>query len=279
MVNAIYVWGLTRAAAGRVLLRIEDHDRQRSRAEYERAILEDLDWLGFVPDDPPVEAFRSGPCRGRQSDRAVVYETALNALRAQGLVYACDCSRRDIASVAPPQVELRYPGTCANKGLQERPGLGLRVRLEPSVERFDDLRHGPLEQRPSEQCGDLLVRDREGNWTYQFAVTVDDYGQGVTLVIRGDDLLASTGRQIQLARLLGRAAPPRFLHHALLMETPTRKLSKAEGDTSVRDLRRLGLTPADVVGRAARAAGLVAHDCPVSARDVVDLVGGFSSRR
>ena len=94
------------------------------------------------------------------------------------------------------------------------------MRLEPSVERFVDLRLGPQEQRPSEQCGDLLVRDRDGNWTYQFAATVDDYVQGVTLVIRGVDLLASTGRQIQLARLLGRAEPPAFLHHPLIMKSP-----------------------------------------------------------
>ena len=96
------------------------------------------------------------------------------------------------------------------------------MRLEPSVERFVDLRLGPQEQRPSEQCGDLLVRDRDGNWTYQFAATVDDYVQGVTLVIRGVDLLASTGRQIQLARLLGRDEPPAFLHHPLIMKSPGR---------------------------------------------------------
>ena len=99
-----------------------------------------------------------------------------------------------------------YPGTLPlTRALPaNRRGLGLRVRLEPTVERFDDWRHGPQEQRPFEQCGDLLVRDREGNWTYQFAAAVDDWQQGVTLVIRGDDLLESTGRQIQLARLLGR---------------------------------------------------------------------------
>ena len=89
-----------------------------------------------------------------------------------------------------------------------------------SVERFVDLRHGPQEQQPSEQCGDLLVRDREGNWTYQFAATVDDYVQGVTQVIRGDDLLESTGRQLQLARLLGRREPPQFFHHPLIMKSP-----------------------------------------------------------
>src|SRR5262245_60545819 len=200
VVNAIYVWGVTQSRGGRVLLRIEDHDRQRSRPEFERAILDDLDWLGFVPDDYETDAFRGRACQGRQSDRSAVYEEALQKLRALGLVYACECSRGDIVAASLSHDELRYPGTCASKAVREGPGLGLRVRLAPSIERFVDLRHGPLEQRPSEQCGDLLARDREGNWTYQFAVTVDDLEQGVTHVIRGDDLLASTGRQIQLDR-------------------------------------------------------------------------------
>ena len=118
-----------------------------------------------------------------------------------------------------PTMSSVIPAPAAIAGSPDAPGVGLRVRLEPSVERFVDLRHGPQEQRPSEQCGDLLIRDRDGNWTYQFAVTVDDYVQGVTLVIRGDDLLASTGRQLQLARLLGRREPPLFLHHALIMKS------------------------------------------------------------
>ena len=142
------------------------------------------------------------------------------------------------------------PAPAAIAGSPRRPGVGLRVRLEPSVERFVDLRLGPQEQRPSEQCGDLLVRDRDGNWTYQFAATVDDFVQGVTLVIRGDDLLASTGRQIQLARLLGRAEPPAFLHHPLIMKSPTQKLSKSDGDTGIRDLRARGWTPAQVIEHA-----------------------------
>jgi glutamyl-tRNA synthetase/glutamyl-Q tRNA(Asp) synthetase len=133
------------------------------------------------------------------------------------------------------------------------------VRLERSVERFVDLRLGPQEQRPSEQCGDLLVRDRDGNWTYQFAAAVDDCEQGVTLVVRGLDLLASTGRQIQLARLLGRAEPPEFLHHRLIMKStasagglggPGQKLSKSDGDTGIRELRARGWTPAQVIERA-----------------------------
>ena len=91
------------------------------------------------------------------------------------------------------------------------------------------------------------MRDRDGNWTYQFAATVDDLVQGVTLVVRGVDLLASTGRQIQLAQLLGRAEPPAFLHHPLIMKSPEQKLSKSDGDTGVRELRARGWTPQQVI--------------------------------
>ena len=124
------------------------------------------------------------------------------------------------------------------------------MRLDNTVERFDDLRLGLQEQRPAEQCGDLLVRDRHGNWTYQFAVVVDDWLQDVTHVIRGEDLLDSTGRQIQLGRLLGRKTPPAFLHHALVMKSPTQKLSKSDGDTGVSDLRGRGWTAQEVIAHA-----------------------------
>jgi glutamyl/glutaminyl-tRNA synthetase len=266
---------VTRAAGGRVLLRIEDHDGGRSRPEFERAILDDLDWLGFAADEPSTGDFRSGRCEGRQSDRSAVYESALQRLRSRGLVYACECSRREISSVgAPIGEQLRYPGTCAGKGLPERAGLSLRVRVVPSVERFRDLRHGPQEQKPSEQCGDLVVRDRDGNWTYQFAATVDDLEQRISLVVRGDDLLPSTGRQIQLARLLGRDEPPRFLHHPLVMKTPGQKLSKSDGDTGVRDLRAKGWRASDVIGEAAVAAGLIDRRREIRAAEVRQFFSG-----
>ena len=264
VVNAIYVWGMACAKGGRVLLRIENHDRQRSRPEYEQAILEDLNWLGFVADEPPV----------RQSERGSVYEAALERLRTAGLIYACECSRTGIAAASQAGQELRYPGTCRDKNLPEQPGLGVRVRMAPSVEWFDDVRHGPQQQRPFDECGDLLVRDRDGNWTYQFAVTVDDDAQGITDVIRGDDLLSSTGRQIQLARLLGRSTPPQFLHHRLVMKSATQKLSKADRDTSVRDLRSAEWTAARIIGRAAASVGLVNIERPLSADDVAMLFCG-----
>jgi glutamyl-tRNA synthetase/glutamyl-Q tRNA(Asp) synthetase len=275
VVNALHVWGITRAMNGRVLLRVEDHDRQRSRAEYERALLDDLDWLGFVPDEPATDAFRAGPCRGRQSDRLAVYEAALRRLEARGLVYACDCTRSALragADVEPAGAELRYSGRCAGRQLAAQAGRALRVRLRPSVERFDDVRHGVQQQQPSEQCGDMLVRDRHGNWSYQFAVTVDDLEQGVTLVIRGDDLLASTGRQIQLARLLGRAEPPLFLHHPLIMKSETQKLSKADRDTSVREMRAAGVAAEDVFGRALHGLGLLNAATPTTRADAQALV-------
>ena len=231
VLNALWVWKTARASGdGRVLLRIEDHDRQRSRPEFDAAILDDLAWLGFVADGPVV----------RQSERGAIYEDALATLRARGLVYACECSRADVASH-------RYPGTCAAKHLPETPGVSLRIRLDSTVERFTDLRLGPQVQQPSEQCGDLIARDRQGNWTYQFAVAVDDWAQGVTLVVRGEDLLDSTGRQLQIARLLGRPEPPRFLHHPLLLTPSGRKLSKSARDAGIRALRESGCSSAQVL--------------------------------
>ena len=268
VVNALYVWGLTRAAGGRVILRIEDHDRQRSRREFETAILEDLAWLGFVPDEPAAAAWTAAACDWRQSDRTAHYDAALARLRDRGLVYACACSRRELSAQAPPAgegQEVRYPGTCANRQLAEGPGRGLRVRLTAAVERFDDLAHGWQEQRPLEQCGDLLVKDRDGNWTYQFVAALDDHLQGVTLIVRGDDLRASTGRQLQLARLLGREHPPRFFHHGLIMKSPSQKLSKSDGDTGVRDLRAAGWSADEVIGRALQMAGVSGDDRPRSA--------------
>jgi glutamyl/glutaminyl-tRNA synthetase len=223
LVNALHVWGAARDQGGRVLLRIEDHDRQRSRREYEAAIVEDLAWLGFEADGGLV----------RQSERDGLYRAALATLCARGLVYGCSCSRAQLGD-GP------YPGACRDRGIPLDEGVGWRLRIDPGVETFEDVIRGPQAQEPATQCGDMLLRDRLGNWTYQFAVTVDDCDQGITDVIRGADLLDSTGRQIRLARLLGRSHPPRFWHHPLVMKSATEKLSKSDGDTGVRDLRAAG---------------------------------------
>jgi len=257
VVNALYTWGVAGALGGRVLLRIEDHDRIRSRAEYEAALLEDLDWLGFVADDGrrPVT---------RQSDAPDIYRDALNELRRTQHIYACDCSRTEIAGE-------RYTGRCRTLGLPEVPGRGVRLRFDEEVVRAHDLLSGPIEQTPYNQCGDLLLRDRDGNWTYQFSVAVDDLRQGVTLVIRGSDLAASTGRQVLLAKQLGRGTPLHFLHHPLIIGPYGQKLSKSAGDTGVRELRANGLRPEEVIGRAAALVGLTDTPRPVSATDVSKL--------
>jgi len=125
------------------------------------------------------------------------------------------------------------------------------LRVEPGVEEFDDMMLGRQVQDPAAQCGDLLLRDRLGNWTYQCVASIDDTVQGITLVIRGEDLLASTGRQIRLARLIGRAAPAMFLHHPLILKSATQKLSKSDGDSGIADLRARGWSAADVLDHAA----------------------------
>ena len=241
VLNAEYVWG----SGASVLLRIEDHDRERSRSEYEAGILEDLDWLGYRPDIYPTDAFRAGRCDGRQSDRDAVYRGAVNQLASAGLVYACDCTRRDIEerSRRADGEELWYSGRCRDRGLPLTDGAGWRVRMDPGAEQFVDQLLGPQAQDPSQQCGDALIRDRLGNWTYQFAVSVDDFRQGIDLVIRGIDLLPSTGRQIRLARLLGRERPAAFRHHQLIMKSADQKLSKSDGDTGIRELRARGWSP------------------------------------
>ena len=268
VVNAIYVWGAARAMGGRVLLRIEDHDRIRSRPEFEAALLEDLDWLGFVPDEGRHPLLR-------QSDDTRAYQDALDRLRRTHHVYACECSRTEIARLradaSAGQGEHRYEGRCRTRGVPEGPGRGMRVQIDERSERFEDLLLGTVEQVPAEQCGDVLLRDRDGHWTYQWAVTVDDLQQGVTFVIRGEDLLPSTGRQIALARMVGRAAPPVFLHHPLILKPTGEKLSKAADDTGVRELRQQGLSAAEVIGRAAVAVGLIGAPRAIEARDVETL--------
>ncbi len=153
--------------------------------------------------------------------------------------------------------EMRYTGRCRVRGVEGPAVKARRVIMSPGAERFDDLRLGPQAQEPSDQCGDLLVRDRLGQWTYQFAVVVDDMEQGVEVVIRGEDLLPSTGRQIRLGGLLGRGRPPLFLHHPLITRPDGAKLSKSAADTGIREFRAGGATAASVLGQAAARAGLL----------------------
>ncbi len=271
VVNAIHVWGIARAFGGEVLLRIEDHDRTRCREEYEDALLDDLDWLGFVPDIGSTESFRAArrggvhapqprePHPQRQSDNDARYAAALASLTERGLTYVCACTRRDIARHVPhaPGEEPRYPGTCRDARHADTESLARRVRLAEGVVVFDDGRRGAMQQSPAEQCGDVLVHDRHGQWTYQFAVVVDDMAHDIDVVIRGEDLLTSTGRQLRLAALLRRERPLSWWHHPLLVHPDGRKLSKANRDTSIQERRAAGAHAAVLLGEAAFLSGLL----------------------
>ena len=244
--NAVWTWGLAASSGARVLLRIEDHDRQRCRPEYDDALLEDLDWLGFRPD--------LGPVRQSDPDAEAAYADSFAALQADGLVYGCDCSRSTFSAWAAahgrPWSGAGCPGGCRDRGLS---GPVLRVALGGGSESWMDGLAGLCEEDVA-PTGDLAIRDRHGNWTYGFCV-VDDARQGVDLVVRGRDLFHATANQIRLGRRLGRDAPPAFAHHPLVLRADGSKLSKSAGDTGVRELRAAGRTPAEVIEMAAIATG------------------------
>ena len=273
VVNALHVWGIAHAHGGQVLLRIEDHDQLRSRSEFELAIRDDLDWLGLVSDTKPIARARDATVGHRQSDNRARYDFVLRNLSSRNLEYGCTCTRKEIAAVTGDVFgqESRYPGTCAHVQPPHSDAIARRFRVSQQAEVFNDLRLGRQVQEPEKQCGDFLLRDRNNNFTYQFCVTVDDWDQNVDVVIRGDDLLASTGRQLQLARALGRTSIPHFLHHALLHRDDGLKLSKSLGDTGIRELRANGATAPEVLGRAAFAAGLISEYVAIPAHNIAEL--------
>lgn len=258
----IYVWGLAGRCDARVDVRIEDHDRQRSRPEFTDDLRADLDWLGFVP--------QKGGTWSRQSAHDDRFQHALDRLRGDGLVYACRCSRKDALS-DPGSGERRYPGTCRSLGLAEGAGTCLRIGLPDDEVRFHDARHGWQTQSPVAQCGDFVIRDRLAQWTYQFAVVVDDLVEEIDWIIRGDDLLTSTGRQLVLARLLGRRMPLCFYHHPLIVNDEGAKLSKRDLAAPIKTLREQGLAPEEIIGEAAFRCGLVGTARPIAAAEVDQL--------
>jgi glutamyl/glutaminyl-tRNA synthetase len=262
LANAIYVWGLARRHGARVVLRIEDHDRQRCRPEYEAALLEDLDRLGIAADEPSTDDLRSGiPSRFRQSDLGATYAGALATFEDRGLAYGCDCTRSTFAAWREAHAAAfagpGCPGACRDRDLGLRaPDRGIRVALGDGVEPWDDLLLGPSRAEAA-ASGDLLVRDRNGNWTYALCVVVDDMSHGVDLVVRGRDLVDATAAQVRLGWLLGRAASPSFAHHPLVLRADGSKLSKADGDTAICDLLDAGMRPEDLFGEAAFRTGLL----------------------
>jgi glutamyl-tRNA synthetase len=251
--TALLAWLWARSEGGRFLLRIEDLDPDRSRPEIAERQMEDLTALGLDWDETPV----------RQSERGTLYERALDTLAAAGLVYPCFCSRADVraASIAPHGPDgPAYPGTCR--------------ALDPTevTRRLARGDRASLRYRSADGSDDLVLCRSDGIVGYQLAVVVDDADQGVTHVLRGDDLAPSTPRQVELWRSLGFGPPPRYLHVPLVVGHDGKRLGKRHGALSTRAVLASGTTPDELVGWLAWSAGLVQTRAPVRARD---LVGTF----
>lgn len=228
LVAALASWLDARAHGGQWLVRIEDVDGPRTAPGAEAEILRQLHALGLVPDAPPL----------RQSERSALYAHALQQLRDANLAYPCGCTRREIeaelAALGQPAqrgAELVYPGTCRpdKGGLNGKPARAWRLRCGDGVQiEWHDRRLGAQRQDVTRAVGDFVLQRADGPWAYQLAVVVDDAAQGVTHVVRGEDLADNTARQIHLQRLLG-LPKPRYLHTPLLRDARGEKLSKSNG--------------------------------------------------
>ena len=258
LLSALYVWAASHKWNLQVHLRIEDHDRGRARDEYIRSIYEDLAWFGFRWDSQSI-----------QSKRESVYRRALESLESRGLVYPCFCSRKQLEEENPKSEtgEIVYRGKClVRREMDAETGMphNLRVVIPDKVIKWHDLRLGDFAENPKLQCGDFPIRDRDGQWTYQFAVCVDDIDEGITHVVRGEDLRNSTARQIALMELLGRSTPPLYLHHGLITDPTGKKLSKREKAHSLRQDRDSGVSAEELLGRVCFKGGLVPSPAPLS---------------
>lgn len=266
--SALLGWLQMRALAGRFLLRIEDLDAARCRVEHVDSLRRDLEYLGLFWDGEVLF----------QSCRAEVYAAALATLEAQGRLYPCTCSRAEIARAASAphlgEEGPRYPGTCAHGPPQPGRPAALRFRVEPGEVGFTDLLAGPVSQDVEREVGDFVVRRADMVASYQLAVVVDDAASQVTHVLRADDLLSSTPRQLLLYRALG-LAPPSHAHVPLVLGADGKRLAKRTGSFAVAELRERKVPPERVVGLLARWSGL-SDGSPVRAEE---LAVGFETSR
>lgn len=268
-------WAIARQRGWRIVLRIEDLDGPRVKQGADRQAIDDLAWLGLDWDTEPLV---------QRADLSS-YHDALKALQDGRLVYRCSCTRKDIrdAQSAPHEDdhELRYPGTCrpaldAGGRLLEGDSsvptsaakpAALRVVVPDGPIEFDDEVHGPQRVDVQRQVGDFVVASKAGLPAYQLAVVVDDARQGVTDVVRGDDLLRSTGRQLWLYRMLDLPPLPRYWHLPLVHGPDGRRLAKRHGDTRVAWYRDQGVAPERVVGLLGLWSGAGPRREPISAAE------------
>jgi glutamyl-tRNA synthetase len=257
--TALVIWLRARKEGGQIVMRIEDIDRPRVVPGSADAICRDHEWLGRDWDEGP--AF--------QSSHDESYERALHQLEAAGLVYPCTCSRKEIAAIASaPHGEdgLRYPGTCRDGVTKPDKPPALRFVFEDPSPGFEDVLCGAYPE--GQVGGDFVLRRADGIWAYQLAVVVDDAEAGVTEVIRGEDLLSSTPRQIALYRALGYSVP-RFAHVGLVVDAEGTRLATRHKATSIESLREIGRSPEEVIGLLACSLGLTRTDAPIRAEELV----------
>ncbi|MFT3710856.1 MAG: tRNA glutamyl-Q(34) synthetase GluQRS [Archangium sp.] len=267
--SALLGWLWARATSGEFLLRIEDLDRERCKPTFTEGIFEDLRWLGLDWDGEVLV----------QSARAATYDEVLRRLERAGLAYPCWCSRAEVARAASaPHVGEEgpiYPGTCRN-GATPREGRSpaWRFRVPSGAVTFDDSLRGRVTQDVEHEVGDFVIRRSDGVASYQLAVVIDDELSGVTHVLRGDDLLSSTPRQLLLQRALGYSTP-QYAHVPLLMQSDGKRLAKRDGASTVAGLRQLGWSAERVVGQLAAWSGL-GDGSPIRARE---LISNFTLER
>lgn len=266
----LVAWWRARLGGGRLLMRLEDLDGPRAKPEMAAAALEDLRWLGLDWDGEDYV----------QSSGLAEIEAAAARLEMSGLAYACVCSRGDVraAQSAPQQgeAEPRYPGTCRDKyasvaAAQAETGkaAGLRLRVPDGNVVVKDELSGEHVFDVQAEVGDFLIAKRDHAPAYQLAVVVDDARQGVTEVVRGEDLLASSARQRLLQQALGLPAV-RYVHVPLVLDEEGRRLAKRHDDLSLRELREGGTDPRAIVAWAARSCGI---GCPPRVTARVAMIG------
>ncbi|HEX8199679.1 MAG TPA: tRNA glutamyl-Q(34) synthetase GluQRS [Isosphaeraceae bacterium] len=274
----LIAWLAARRAGGRILLRIEDLDATRVRPEAAAGAIADLRWLGLDWDEGPDVGGPAAPYV--QSERMEAYAEALERLKRSEMVYPCTCTRADIerAATAPHAGDEgpTYPGTCAGRTAGEARHLGdrpyaWRFRVPPGPVGWVDLVRGPVGAEPARVGGDFVVGRSNGTLAYQLAVVHDDATMGVTQVIRGDDLVPSTPRQILLYRALG-WEPPAFGHVPLAVGPDGRRLAKRDGAIKLAALRAAGVDPQVLVGRLARSCGWADAAVPSSPLDWIGRV-------
>lgn len=268
-------WLVAKSQGGRIVLRIEDLDRERSRQAFADSAMADLAALGLEWDEGPFY----------QHDRDDAYEEAYEKLARRGLVYPCFCTRAELNAQSAPHAGDRrvYSGRCRSLGAAEAEELrrqreregrfpAIRIAVPPKTVAFEDVFQGPVSQDLAADCGDFVLRRSDGGFAYQLAVVVDDAAQGVTSVVRGYDLLQSTPQQVFLQRLLGFDAPD-YGHIPLFCAADGRRLAKRDHDAEYGELLAASGSPEAVLGRVAWVGGLQDRDVPTTAQELLD---GFS---